>query len=127
QAAAFDILKRTAEASEAPVNDAMKARMLSGLDDHAKEWVLNVATDLPGGVDGMATGTLRGLIGNIRYQQKVREAEEKQYDYAAKQAIDADFKVLLALTVPTDGAPAELSAEDFRKASDELVARYRPR
>lgn len=127
QAAAFDILKRTAEAAEAPVNDAMKARMLSGLDDHAREWVLNVASDLPGGVDGMASGTLRGLIGNIRYQQKVREAEEKQYDHAAKKAIDAGFKVLLALTVPTDGAPAELSAEDFRKESDELVARYRPR
>jgi uncharacterized LabA/DUF88 family protein len=75
----------------------------------------------------MASGTLRGLIGNIRYQQKVREAEEKQYDHAAKKAIDAGFKVLLAQTVPTDGAPAELSAEEFRKASDDLVARYRPR
>lgn len=127
QAAAFDILKRTAEAAEAPVNDAMKARMLSGLDEHTREWVLNVAADLPEGVDGMASGTLRGLIGNIRYQQKVREAEEKQYDHAAKKAIDAGFKVLLAQTVPTDGAPAELSAEEFRKESDELVARYRPR
>lgn len=127
QAAAFDILKRTAEAAEAPVNDAMKAQMLSGLDDHTREWVLNVAADLRGGVDGMSTGTLRGLIGNIRHLQKVREAEEKQYDHAAKQAIDAEFKVLLAKTVPTDDAPAELSAEDFRRASDALVARYRPR
>ena len=127
QAAALNILKSTAEAAEAPVNNAMKAAMLDKLDSHLFSWVTRAAQDAYGSVDKASTRDLNNLIANAKLIQAGRAEFAKERSEQRRAAANTELRILEAQAKGggESGEPG-LDPEAVRKRLAEILTLYGP-